>query len=35
MAKEYYEIILKKEPDFIWVKDELYPDLLIKIEAKK
>jgi len=34
-AKQYYEIILKKEPDFKWVKDELYPDLLTKIEAKK
>jgi tetratricopeptide (TPR) repeat protein len=27
-AKEYYDKILKKEPGFIWVKDQLYKDLM-------
>lgn len=27
-AKKYYEIILKIEPEFNWVKNELYPELL-------
>lgn len=27
-AKAYYEKILKLEPDFLWVKNVLYPDLL-------
>ena len=30
-AKAVYEMILEKEPDFIYVKDELYPDLLKKM----
>jgi len=29
-AKLYYEKILKIEPDFLWVKNELYPELLKK-----
>jgi len=32
-AKLYYEIILQKEPNFQWVKNELYPQLLTKIKA--
>ncbi len=32
MAKAYYDKILKIEPDFLWVKDELYPALLNKIK---
>ena len=31
-AKAYYEKILKIEPDFLWIKNELYPDLLKKIK---
>jgi tetratricopeptide (TPR) repeat protein len=31
-AKLCYEKILKIEPDFLWVKNELYPDLLKKIK---
>jgi len=31
-AKAYYEKILKIEPDFLWVKNELLPDLLKKIK---
>lgn len=31
-AKSMYEEILKFEPDFKWVKDELYPQLLKKIK---
>ena len=27
-AKNYYDKILRTEPDFIWVKDQLYKDLL-------
>lgn len=32
-AKLYYEIILQKEPNFQWVKNELYPQLLTKIKG--
>ena len=32
-AKLYYEIILQKEPNFQWVKNELYPQLLAKLKA--
>ena len=31
-AKQIYEKTLKLEPDFLWVKNELYPDLLKKIK---
>jgi len=31
-AKKYYEKILKIEPEFLWVKNELYPQLLKKIK---
>lgn len=31
-AKLYCEKILKVEPDFLWVKNELYPELLKKIK---
>jgi len=31
-AKAYYEKILKIAPDFLWVKNELYPNLLKKIK---
>lgn len=31
-AKKYYEKILKIEPEFYWVKNELFPDLLKKIK---
>ncbi len=31
-AKMYYEKILKIEPNFLWVKNELYPELLKKIK---
>jgi tetratricopeptide (TPR) repeat protein len=31
-AKAYYEKILKLEPNFLWVKNELYPELLKKIK---
>lgn len=31
-AKLWYEKILKIEPDFLWVKNELYPNLLKKIK---
>ena len=30
-AKAYYEKILNIEPEFAWVKNELYPQLLAKI----
>jgi tetratricopeptide (TPR) repeat protein len=30
-AKAYYEKILKTEPNFLWVKNELYPELLKKL----
>ena len=30
MAKLYYEKILKIEPNFMWVKNELYPKILNK-----
>jgi tetratricopeptide (TPR) repeat protein len=32
MAKTYFEKILKIEPGFLWVKNELYPKLLNKIK---
>lgn len=32
VAKKYYEYILKLEPNYKWVKDELYPELLKKLE---
>lgn len=31
-AKAYYENLLKLEPNFLWVKNELYPELLKKIK---
>jgi tetratricopeptide (TPR) repeat protein len=31
MAKVYYEKILKIEPRFAWVKNELYPNILKKV----
>lgn len=31
-AKAYYENILKIEPNFLWVKNELYPELLKNIK---
>ena len=31
-ARQYYERILKLEPNFLWVKNELYPNLLKKIK---
>ncbi len=34
-AQEYYEKILKFEPRFLWVKDELYPAFQQKIKQKK
>ncbi|WP_372775733.1 tetratricopeptide repeat protein [Mangrovibacterium sp.] len=34
-AKAYYNKILNIEPDFRWVKNELYPDLLEKMNALK
>ena len=30
-ARNYYQKILNIEPDFIWVKEQLYPDLLRKM----
>lgn len=30
-ARQYYERILKIEPNFLWVKNELYPNLIKKI----
>jgi tetratricopeptide (TPR) repeat protein len=30
-AKRYYDLILKKEPQFKWIKDKLYDDLLKKM----
>jgi len=32
LAKEYYDKILKIEPEFLWVKNELYPVILKKIK---
>jgi len=32
LAKEYYDKILKIEPEFSWVKNELYPVLLKKMK---
>ncbi len=34
-AQDYYEKILKIEPDFSWVKDELYPSLLQKVNNQQ
>lgn len=34
MAKLTYEKILKQEPDFLWVKNELYPKILEKIKGE-
>ncbi|MFO7656060.1 MAG: hypothetical protein R6W78_03260 [Bacteroidales bacterium] len=31
-AKAYYELLLKIEPGFLWVKNELYPQLLNEIK---
>lgn len=33
-AKQYYEKILKTEPGFLWVKNELYPAFLKRIQQK-
>ena len=33
-AKKMYEKILKLEPDFKWVRDDLYPNLLRKMQIK-
>ncbi len=35
VAKLYYEKILKIEPDFLWVKNELYPNIKKKIGCGK
>ncbi len=35
LAKEYYEKILTIEPNFKWVRDELYPEFLKKYWSKK
>jgi hypothetical protein len=35
MAKLTYEKILKQEPAFLWVKNELYPQLLEKLKQAK
>jgi tetratricopeptide (TPR) repeat protein len=32
LAKVYYEKVIKAEPRFLWVKNELYPDLLKMIK---
>lgn len=32
-SKKYYETILELEPNFLWVKNELYPQLLKKIKS--
>jgi len=32
LAKEYYEKIIQLEPNYTWVKNELYPELLKKIK---
>lgn len=32
-ARQYYEKILKTEPDYQWVRDELYPALLGKLDT--
>ena len=31
-SKKYYEKVLSIEPGFVWVKTELYPELLNKIK---
>jgi hypothetical protein len=32
-SKKYYETILELEPNFLWVKNELYPHLLKKLKS--
>lgn len=32
LAKNYYEKILKVEPDFLWVKNQLYPNIIKKLK---
>ena len=32
LARSYYETILKIEPRFLWIKDELYPQLSKQFE---
>ncbi len=34
-AKKYYEKVLQIEPNFTWVKNELYPELIKNIKDKK
>lgn len=34
-AKKFYEKVMKIEPNFTWVKNELYPKLLNKMKEKK
>ena len=34
-AKVYYEKALKAEPRFLWVKEELYPELIRKMNGKR
>jgi tetratricopeptide (TPR) repeat protein len=34
-AKEYYEKILEIEPQFLWVKNELYPEFLQKMKGNE
>ena len=34
-AKAYYEKALKAEPRFLWVKNELYPELIRKMNEKR
>ncbi|QQS51599.1 MAG: hypothetical protein IPM71_02415 [Bacteroidota bacterium] len=34
-AIEHYQSLLKSYPDFIWVRDELYPDLLSKMSPSQ
>jgi hypothetical protein len=33
-ARKTGEVILKKEPRFVWVRDELYPGILKKVNQK-
>jgi len=35
LAKAYYEKALKAEPRFLWVKNELYPELIRKMNEKR
>ena len=32
LTKAYYDKILKAEPDFLWIKNEMYPELLKKLK---